>query len=244
MNDSARLVIICALEMEVRKLVAGWKRDVVEIPGRAKIHCWRQGQTVVMAAGTGWDRAAKVAEWAIESFKPELVTSVGYSGSLTRALGAGSLVVPAQVVGFKSSTSFETGVGTGVLFTAAGVASATEKASLARSGALAVDMEAAAVAEAAKRAGVRFAAVKAISDGVDDQVEFTQKFVTPDGFRTGAFLGYVAFRPWLWGAVGRLATNSKKAGETLTAALRELVEGPEEFLKKYSRTEVSAPRKV
>jgi hypothetical protein len=87
-------------------------------------------------------------------------------------------------------------------------------------------MEAAAVARAAAARGVRFAAVKVISDEVGLQIPGMgmdqQKLVTPSGqFRTARFAGFIAIRPWTWPAALRLARNSRRAALALSAWLRE-----------------------
>jgi len=227
-NTSARYVIVSALEREISGLVKGW--EPCSVAG-LKSKCWRHGETVVVALGVGWDKAFGGTKVVIEALRPELVTSVGYSGSLSSELAVGSVFIPAQVIGSKNDGAHQTGFGRGTLVTTSGVAGVGAKRELAaRYGALAVDMEAAAVAEAAQASGVRFAAVKAISDGVNDEMDFVGEFVTPEGFKTAAFLVHVALRPKLWGALVRLGSNSQKALEALTVALKEFVAGPEKFL--------------
>lgn len=241
-RELARIVLIAALEREVASLVEGAEVRELEIPGlgfRAK--CWKLFDCVVLAAGTGWERAAAVTKVAIEAFQPELVTSIGYSGSHSETLPVGALFIPAQVLGFKSGIDYRTGIGEGILFTAQGVAGSDQKAALSVSrAALAVDMEAAAVAEVAQAAGIRFVAVKAISDGLNDRVDLVTPYVTPSGFRTGAFVAHIAIRPWLWGEVAKLASNSRKASETLAVAVTALIRDPNAFLRKFEVSEGQA----
>ena len=103
------------------------------------------------------------------------------------------------------------------------VASTDEKSKLAdRHGADAVDMEAAAVAKGAEVRGVRFRALKVVSDELDFEMPATAQFVTRDGqFRTSRFAWFAALRPWLWGTVIRLARNSKIATRALCAVLEK-----------------------
>jgi len=230
MSSTAKYVIVAALEREISGLVRGWQRVQV-----GNLKAWRQGETVAVTVGMGWEKAFAGTNVVIETFRPELVTSIGFSGSLSTELPVGSIVVPAQVVGFKTGIAFEAAYGAGVLVTAAGVVGANDKAEMgSRFGALAVDMEAAGVAEAATVARVKFAAIKSISDGVSDEMDFVGAFVTPEGFKTGAFLMHVAFRPRLWKALKQLAQNTQKASEALTAALRDFTAEPEAFLARYS----------
>jgi adenosylhomocysteine nucleosidase len=79
-------------------------------------------------------------------------------------------------------------------------------------GAVAVDMEAATVARLALANGIRFRAIKAISDGHDTELSHLSKFGGAHGsFRTGAFALYTAVRPWTWGGAIELGRNSTKA---------------------------------
>ena len=95
-------------------------------------------------------------------------------------------------------------------------------------------MEAAAVALACANRDVHFAAVKSISDGVEDEMDFVGGFVTPDGFKTGAFLAHIALRPRLWKTLAKLSSNTNQAKEALTAALLEFTVGPQKFLAQSS----------
>jgi nucleoside phosphorylase len=228
MSGKARYVIVAALEREISGLVAGWER--ADIEGK-NLKIWRREEVVASAVGMGWEKAFSGTNVLVEAFRPELVTSVGFSGSLSTELGVGSVFVPAQVVGFSNREVHQTGFGRGTLVSTAGVAGTGTKVRIASElGALAVDMEAAAVAKACEGSKTRFAAVKAISDGVDDEMEFLQAFVTPVGFKTGAFLTHVAMRPKLWGALVRLGRNTSRATESLTAALKDFSQDPEKFL--------------
>ena len=86
-------------------------------------------------------------------------------------------------------------------------------------------MEAAAVARAAQAHDITFVGLKAISDEADFEMPPLERFVTGDGqFRTSAFAGFVALRPWLWLRVFQLARNSNKAAAALC-----------EWLEQYNR---------
>jgi adenosylhomocysteine nucleosidase len=96
----------------------------------------------------------------------------------------------------------------------------------------AVDMEAAAVAKGAEARGIRFSALKVISDSVDFDMPPTDRFVTSEGqFRSGRFVLFAALRPWVWGTVATLAKNSKAATRVLCRALeKELIERSSEVV--------------
>ncbi len=97
-----------------------------------------------------------------------------------------------------------------------------EKARLAeRYGASLVDMEAATVARMALARGLGFRAIKGVSDGYDFELGALGKFEGERGsFRTGAFAGYTAVRPWTWGKAMELGRGSAKALGALEAVLR------------------------
>ena len=80
-------------------------------------------------------------------------------------------------------------------------------------------MEAAGVAAAAAEHRTDFAAIKAISDGADEDLGFLSSFVTPEGFATGRFVAHIALRPGLWPSVAALNRNSKLAVSALQSAV-------------------------
>lgn len=239
MTQLAKTVILSALEREISGLVAGWEQRTMEAAGDAfRAKYWRRGDVVALAVGMGWQKAIVGTKVAIEAFRPELVTSIGFSGSLVPELKVGDIFIPAQVIGSKTGVVHPIGIGAGALVTVPGVVGSSEKAELAvQYSAQAVDMEAAAVAECCKAAGVRFAAIRSISDGVGDEMDFVGAYVTPDGFRTGAFLAHIAVRPKLWGALVKLAANSKRAADSLTKTLQEFVLQPDLFLETHPMAE-------
>lgn len=111
--------------------------------------------------------------------------------------------------------------GAGVVVSTSRVADAAGKAELyARYNAKAVDMEAASVAEVARQNGIRFMALKAISDDAHTTLPEMAGFVDAAGnFRVGGFFLHVLLRPALWGAVRRLAQNTALASRALQEQL-------------------------
>jgi len=89
-----------------------------------------------------------------------------------------------------------------------------------------VDMEAATVARLAVAHGLRFRAMKAISDGHEFEMPSLSQFEDHNGhFRTGAFAMYTALRPQQWGKAIELGRGSKRALAKLHEALREVMAG-------------------
>ena len=125
MTTPAKYVIVAALETEIAAYVRGWER--FEVDG---LKCWRRGEFVTGVVGMGWDKAFRGTKVVIEAFCPELVTSIGFSGSLSTNLGVGSIFIPAQVIGFKNGVTYQTGFGKGTLVTAVGVVGSKDKAEM------------------------------------------------------------------------------------------------------------------
>lgn len=237
-GTGVKLALVAAMPREIATLVKHWERISLEAQGR-KFHGWKSVRAVAVCCGTGVESAALVTKVVIETFRPEMVTSVGFAGSLVPNLAVGSVVVPARVVDEGSGREFRAAFGSGTLVTVADVASGEAKQALAaRYGAVAVDMEAAGVARVAASAGLPFVAVKAVSDELGTDVAFTAPFVQPEGFQTRAFVAHVALRPWLWPVVAKLARNTETAAEALSSALQFSLDDFEGFAAKSGSSAV------
>lgn len=233
MPSSIKLAIVAALECELKPLISRWPLAEREHAGRA-FRFFENGDTVVVCGGIGAEPARRAAEAVIALYTPEIVYSAGFSGALDPALKVADILVPARVIDAGDSSSAETdvnqaisaqGTDRGVLVTFGAVATPEQKVKLAKSfNAQAVDMEAAAVARAAAARGVRFAAVKVISDEVAFQIPGMEreKLIGASGeFRTAKFVWFIAIRAWTWPAALRLARNSHRAALALCAWLDE-----------------------
>jgi adenosylhomocysteine nucleosidase len=215
-----KLAIVAALEREVSGLTRNCRRVEREHEGRSFTFLERDDM-VAVCGGIGVESARRAAEAVIALYRPALLQSVGFAGSLNRSLHIGDIVEPAVVLDARDGSRVKIEGGQGTLVTFMAVASAGQKANLAKAyGAQAVDMEAAAVAAAASAHGIRFGATKAISDEFDFDMPETARFIDAQGrFRTAGFAAFVTLRPWLWGRVASLARNSRKAAKALSAHL-------------------------
>jgi len=216
----AKVAMVAALEREVRPLVKGWGRVEREYEGR-RHRFFESGQAVVVCGGIGADAARRATEAVIALYQPELVLSVGFAGALDPAMKVGEIFSPGRVIDAGDGSSVEIAAGRGVLVSALSIAGMEQKAKLAESyAAQAVDMEAAAVARGARARGVRFMAVKAISDESAFSMPPLDRFVNHDGqFCQTAFAASLGARPWLWSKVFQLARNSAKASRALSFEL-------------------------
>jgi adenosylhomocysteine nucleosidase len=220
-----RIAIVAALEREVSPLIRQWRACEKQHAGRT-FHFFETDNAVLVCGGIGGNAARRATEAVIATYAPEVVYSAGFAGALDPSLKIGQIVVPRRVIDAGDSRSVDTGIGEGILLTFNSVASPEQKAKLAESfGACAVDMEAAAVALAAEARGVRFAAVKAISDEKDFPLPAMDRFISPDGsFRARKFALFVTLRPWMWPAAWRLARNSARASHALCNWLEQMIE--------------------
>jgi adenosylhomocysteine nucleosidase len=216
------IAIVAALEREINPWVANWTYFDREHGGR-RYRFFQRGRVVAVSGGMGRSAARRAAEAAAVLFQPQELQSVGFAGALDGSLKAGAVVEPQRVVDSADGSRCDTGRGSGVLVTADSIAGVEQKAKLASAyGATLVDMEAAAVAKAAQARGMRFSALKAISDEVDFVLPDMESFVTEDGrLNESGFAVHAALRPWLWGRVIRLASNSSRASRALCERLRE-----------------------
>ncbi len=209
--------IIAALPREVKHLVRGWQEH--HLPG--KIVAYTNDLAVVACAGMGAARATLAVQAAM-SFKPvTTLFSVGLAGACDPTLKVGDIVRAGTVVDTRSGERFSDPKFKDVLVSSTSIASVKEKLRLHDSyGASAVDMEAASVARIAQAHGIRFHAIKVISDDATFELQELARFATEDGqFREAAFATHAALRPQLWSKLFQLAGNSKRAVQSLTAEL-------------------------
>jgi adenosylhomocysteine nucleosidase len=235
-TDMPKVAIVAALEREVLPLVRHWRISRREYSGRS-FRFFENGEIVLVCGGIGAEAARRATEAAIALYAPGLVYSVGFAGALVAELKIGGIIVPCRVVNAGDGSSVDTGTGEGVLVSFNSVASPEQKEKLGASfGGQAVDMEAAAVAQAAQTRGVRFAAVKAISDESNFALPAMDNFIAPGGrFRTWKFAMFVLIRPWTYKSVLTLARNSRRASHALCKRLARMNENviSEQFAEKF-----------
>ena len=220
-----KIAIVAALEREVKPLLAHWRLHPGEHGGKS-FQFFEKGEAVLICGGIGAEAARRATEAVIALYTPAIIYSVGFAGALQQNLKAGDIVMPQRVLDARDGSSADTGAGDGVLVTTASIAGRKEKEQLAASyGALAADMEAAHVARGAQARGVRFAAVKAISDELGFAMPPMQPFVGPGGeFDTPRFVRFALLRPWLWPSLVQLARNTHRAAGALSSHLEQMIE--------------------
>jgi adenosylhomocysteine nucleosidase len=210
------VAIVAALEREIGPLVRNWKSANREHSGRS-FRFFEFEQRVAVCGGIGAQAARRATEAVISLYKPHLVLSVGFAGALDGSLQVGQVFEPRLVIDAGDGSRTDTGAGSGVLVSFASVAGPEQKARLASAyQAQAVDMESASVAKGAEAHGLRFAAVKVVSDDASFRMPSLERFLRSDGsFASRSFALHAALRPWTWGVIFRLAQNSAKASQQL-----------------------------
>lgn len=203
----------------------------------------------VLQGGLGGAMAATAAHKLLgNAAQIRLLVSCGFSGGLSETLAVGDVFLvehvkarpsleqaaqrddasPASPTALEQAAKAFSAAGLkfhrGTLVTLAQpVLRSEDKRALGKAtGAQAVDMEAAAVARVAKEAGRAFAALRTISDGVDDALPpEVSSFLDEHGrVRTGKVLKFAAGGPSNLKQLWRLKSRSDKAAASLEAALR------------------------
>ena len=221
----SRLAVIAALPREISGLVRGSEPD--RDLKRQRIFLYRLPSAVVVAGGMGTRRAALAFEAALQTGPIDEVISTGLAGSCKPALPAGAVAEAGVIVDVQTGERFtvEGGDPTSVLVTAGSIAGVQEKARLAATyHATMVDMEAATVGRLANAHGLRFRAIKAISDEHDFELASLSRFADAQGhFRTAAFALHTAVRPSHWRMAATLGRNSKHALRELQNRLAQIM---------------------
>ncbi len=221
---SASLAIIAALPREIAALVRGTKPDPHLLCRKIYLHTLPHA--IVVAAGMGSARVTLAVEAALAAAHVTTLISIGLAGSCTGSLRPGELAEAGTVVATNTGERFTTSSSEpNILATTDTIASTHEKQRLAATyNAVMVDMEAATVARLATAHGLRFRAIKAISDAHDFELAGLNHFSTPQGeFRTAAFALHTALRPATWSKAAELGRNSNLALQRLHAHLAQII---------------------
>jgi adenosylhomocysteine nucleosidase len=250
-GEAAQFGFVAALEREVSGLTREWSKAHLQVAGGRlalfrslrdiRDRDFRDQGAALICAGTGAERAYSAAKALIENYSPKMLVSIGFAGSCLPELRPGSVVVPASVLESATGRVFRCAFGRGQVATLDRVAGkALKREAHERFGSLAVDMEASGVAVAAAESNIEFAAIKVISDGLEEDLGFLSDFVKPEGFKTGRFVAHIALRPGLWSSVAALQRNSKLASAALQAAVGDCVKDWQAFAAGHS----TAPAQV
>jgi adenosylhomocysteine nucleosidase len=187
------------------------------------------------ASGDGTPAGALAAAERLVAEGAKGLVSFGLAGGLSRAVKAGSVLVPEAVLEAGTRYACDPGImqflggGTGGVMLAGEriVADADEKAALYReSGALAVDLESGAVARVAAAHGLPFAVLRAVADPARRTLPPAALIpLKADGaINLGAILRAVAWRPAQIPGLIALAGDASRARQALHQQVRRLPE--------------------
>ncbi len=221
----AKVAIIAALPREIAGLIRGLP-PAADLRRRG-VHLHRSASAVVVAAGMGSARVTLAVEAALRDSGVELLVSTGLAGACSPEIAAGEVLEASSVIDAKTGERFhcDTSGPQRVLVTTEAIVGIAEKSRLlATYNAALVDMEAATVARLAAAKGLRFRAIKGISDAHDFEMESMSRFADARGhFRTGAFAFHTALRPGSWQSAMRLGRESTRALTKLWTELCSII---------------------
>ena len=187
----------------------------------------------LVLTGMGRARAQHGAEVLLDGHRPRWIISAGFGGALDPALKRNDIILPREVVNLEGRRfaidlaippeAEAQGLKTGRLVTVDEfIRKASDKADLReKTGADVVDMETSALAALCEERGVRFLAVRVISDeaGVDLPPEILAIVGPTGGLRLGATLGALWKRPSSVNDLLALRQHATEAADRLAAFL-------------------------
>ena len=206
----ADIGMVCALPIEISPFLDRCDKVRKYTGGRFVFRGGRYDgiRIAVVHSGMGFARARRATQALIDAHSPPWILSCGFAGALLPEMKIGDIVTADAVTdahghelasGLQMPADPQHGLHVGRLLTAdAIVRSVQEKKQLAEQfQAIAVDLESLAVAQVCRDAGVRFLAVRAISDDLSADLPPEMLSVIGDSgsMRIGAALGSLWKRP-------------------------------------------------
>jgi len=238
------IVAAFALPMEIRPALKRAHFNTGRVAGY-KVYRGGIGGTdaVLLVSGVGAEKAYGAARDMIAALNPELYISAGLCGSISPDAVPGEVHVADGILSFVNDNMEQTfGPDDGLLASPGALAglkhtrlicsdrvlvSSAEKHLLheRHPDAAIVDMESAGAARAAREAGIPFMAVKAVSDGHEENlpVDFNRFTEDDGGIDVAGLIFHVLTHPSTIGPLVKLSRNSKAAAENLAARLYELL---------------------
>lgn len=238
-DAQADVGIVAALGMEVAPFVGRCLPVQHYVGERFRIQglLLHDIRLAVVESGAGANRANRATHVLLDGHQPGWVLSVGFSGALQPHLKVGDLVVADSIVdregkGLKVDVRMKSTPKEGLyvgkfLNSDQIVRTVAEKQSLGEStGAIAVDMESLAVARVCAERGIRFMAVRVISDDMSKDLpnEILGVFESSGYKRAGAVLRALWNRPASWSDMWQLRERSVQAAARLGLFLKNVVE--------------------
>ncbi len=251
-----KILVMAALPEEyayLRKITPRW-RLTGDNPYRTFSFILPEKQVTLIETGMGGSFAADALKRALALSIPDLLIFAGFAGGLHESLSAGDVcaithaveyqppdkpqnnpftfVFPGELSDFLSERKVQRGW-------AVTVSSPPDKQRLAAflaGGVGAVDMETAIIAGIARERGIAFLCLRAISDGVNDELGFDLKDITGErgNVVVAKVLKTILFNPAVIAAFYRSWKRSSKAGKNLGRIVADLLNLPAGTLKKIA----------
>lgn len=248
-HHTMKIGIITAMPEEYRAVAAGLGAVTAISLGnlRAGRSISAGYEFLVVESGMGFDNAARAAEALISDDCPDLLISTGFCGGIDPELQAGDVVVAERIIianaeGFEEIPVLFSVIGQNFVARQAGEGERTvgggfvstpvitSKARLAAmlSGSCqnqVVEMESGAVANIAAENNIPLLAIRAVSDIAEEELGFSlDEFCDPGlrRIRISKVLLTILRKPHIIPQLLRLSRSSRRAAESLTAALSRL----------------------
>ncbi len=239
-NDTAHadIGIVCALAIELGAFLERCNRVKKYKGGEFVFRGGRYDEIriAIVETGLGFARARRATQAMLDAHTPLWVLSTGFSGALRPEMKIGHIVMADSIVDthgqelkvdLKMPADPEQGLHVGRLVnTDEIVQTVAEKQRLSQEfDAVAVDMESLAVAQICQERGIRFLAVRVISDDLSADLPDEVRTVigTSGSARLGAALGAMWKRPGSIKEMWQLRETAHKAAERLAAFLDGVV---------------------
>jgi adenosylhomocysteine nucleosidase len=206
----------------------------------------------LIESGIGMDHAARAAGVLIEAVSPRIILNFGFCGGVTAGPEVGDIVVAERLLFFKGGNCSEQAglaselarklagqleegcsrsafrIHSGAFVTAGEIVEKRSLPALLPAGSAnpVLEMETAAVARVAADRGIPLVALRAVSDGADEELGFTIDEFTDNDMNISAWkvLKTIVTRPRIIPQLIRLARNSDRAGKNLAVVVRTALE--------------------
>ena len=246
--------LVAAMPEEIRPLLRRAGKQKRELVSGFDIYRFVIGdrEAALIESGIGAERAARATSILIDAVAPGMILNFGFAGAVLPGPKVGDVVMADRLLFFKERLFTEEPglhwdlserlaalleaacrgkdfrVQRGTFVTAGEIVAKQRLAGLMPEGTgyPVLEMETAAVARIAARAAIPLVALRAISDGAEEELGFTIGEITDHNMNISAvkLLRTIAGKPRIIPQLIRLARNSRIAGRNLAVALVALLE--------------------
>lgn len=250
-----KIALIAAMPEEIHPLIRHFGRvNREKLAGFTLYRLNYNGKDIsLIESGIGAARAAQAARTLLDVAAPDILLNFGFGGAVLTGPSIGDIVVAERLLFFKERLFTEQAglasaltekmaaaleqhfrgesyrIHRGTFVTTGEIVNKGMLAGLLPAGAEnpVLEMESAAVARIAHERRVPLAAVRAISDGVDEELGFSIADFTDREMRIRVWkvLWTLARKPRIIPQLMRLEKNSRLAGENLATAVLAIIEG-------------------